>query len=215
MPPDWLRTFAFVYVVLSLLSSLYVGIDIFLIGHRQKMLVMDIVWPLTVLYFGPVGLIFYFTIARRPKDQRRDWQFVFDGASHCGAGCALGDFIGDWLVFLIGFTLLGSELLGKYLFAFVLAFLFGIAFQYFSIAPMRGLGLWDGLKAAVKVDTLSITAYQVGMFGWMAFRTWLYPALQPTDWSYWFMMQIAMVLGFLTTYPVNAWLIRRGTKERM
>jgi hypothetical protein len=29
------------------------------------------------------------------------------------------------------------------------------------------------------------------------------------------MMQIAMIAGFLTSYPVNWWLIRRGSKERM
>ena len=49
----------------------------------------------------------------------------------------------------------------------------------------------------------------------MGFRAWRFPALEPTSWSYWLMMQIAMLLGFATTYPVNWWLIRRGTKERM
>lgn len=29
---------------------------------------------------------------------------------------------------------------------------------------------------------------------------WLDPDLQPTQWTYWFMMQIAMVLGFATTF---------------
>ncbi len=31
--------------------------------------------------------------------------------------------------------------------------------------------------------------------------------------EFWFMMQIAMVCGFLTAYPVNCWLIRTGIKE--
>jgi hypothetical protein len=50
----------------------------------------------------------------------------------------------------------------------VLALGFGISFQYFTIAPMRGLGFRDGIKAAFKADTLSLTAWQVGMYGWMA-----------------------------------------------
>lgn len=29
------------------------------------------------------------------------------------------------------------------------------------------------------------------------------------------MMQIAMMCGFLTAYPVNWWLIKTGIKERM
>ena len=31
----------------------------------------------------------------------------------------------------------------------------------------------------------------------------------------WFMMQIAMVCGFPTSYPVNWWLITSGIKEKM
>ena len=32
---------------------------------------------------------------------------------------------------------------------------------------------------------------------------------------YWFLMQIGMILGFFTAYPVNVWLIKRGIKEAM
>ena len=53
------------------------------------------------------------------------------------------------------------------------------------------------------------------MFSWMMVRAMLYPDLKPTAWTYWFMMQIAMIAGFLTIYPVNWWLIRRGIKERI
>ncbi len=33
--------------------------------------------------------------------------------------------------------------------------------------------------------------------------------------EFWFMMQIAMMFGFLTSYAVNWWLIQKGLKERM
>ncbi|HWX48987.1 MAG TPA: DUF4396 domain-containing protein [Roseomonas sp.] len=211
MPPAWLETLAFYYCLLSIFSALSVVFDILILGHRQKMWIMEVVWPLTILYWGPLGLPFYWAIGRKPKSQKSMAEFAFGGTSHCGAGCALGDFLGDWLVF----ALFGSALLGKYLFAFVLAYLFGIAFQYFSLAPMRGLGLWEGIRAAIKVDTLSLLAYEVGMFAWMGFHHWIFPASSPTQWAYWFMMQIAMVLGFATSFPVNWWLVSRGTKERM
>jgi len=87
--------------------------------------------------------------------------------------------------------------------AFVLAYLFGIGFQYVSVAPMRGLGPREGIVAAIKIDTLSLVAYEVGMFGVMGLRTWLYPGVVPTSWTYWFLMQIAMIAGFATTFPVN------------
>jgi hypothetical protein len=223
MPPAWLHTLSVIYVPLSIVAALLVLADIYLLGRRQHMGVMEAVWPLTMLYWGPVGLIWYAWFGRGGGQHDHHhghgrtpmWQSTFKGATHCGAGCALGDFLGEWLAFAVGFTLFGGELGGAILCGFVLAYLFGIVFQYASVAPMQGLGLRDGVVAAVKIDTLSLLAYEVGMFVVMGLRAWIYPALHPTDWSYWFIMQVAMVVGFLTTYPVNWWLIRAGIKEAM
>ncbi|MCY0386678.1 DUF4396 domain-containing protein [Robbsia sp. Bb-Pol-6] len=196
------------------------------------MKIMEAVWPLTMLYWGPVGIAAYLWFGRAERSGQHDhrggsmamnghgkekpmWQATFVGASHCGAGCAVGDFIGDWFAFGLGMTVFGSLLGGTYLCAFVLAYLFGVLFQYFSVAPMQGLNVRDGIIAAIKIDTLSLLAYEVGMFAWMGFRAWRFPDMVPTQWSYWFMMQIAMMIGFATTYPLNWWLIKRGIKEKM
>ena len=42
-----------------------------------------------------------------------------------------------------------------------------------------------------------------------------HPHLRPTQAGYWFMMQIGMILGFFTSYPMNRWLIKAGWKEAM
>ena len=223
MPPFWLSIVAKAHIFLSLIAAGWVAVDIFVVGRRQKMKIMEAVWPLTMLYFGPMGAIFYCWFGRTPSKSRNEgvvrkksmWQATFTGATHCGAGCALGDFLGDWLAFLLGFTIFGSDLASKIVLGFAFAYALGILFQYFSVAPMRGLGIREGIFAAIKIDTLSLTAYEIGMFAWMAYRATVYPDLKPTNWSYWLMMQIAMIVGFITTYPVNWWLIRRGIKERM
>lgn len=104
---------------------------------------------------------------------------------------------------------------------YIFAFAFGIIFQYFTIAPMRGLGFRQGIVAALKADTLSLTAWQIGMYGFMAvanfiiFRRLLGLRLRTDTVEFWFMMQIAMMFGFITAYPVNWRLIRRGVKEAM
>jgi Domain of unknown function (DUF4396) len=100
---------------------------------------------------------------------------------------------------------------------YILALLFGIFFQYFTIAPMRNLSLGEGLVAASKADFLSLTAWQVGMYGWMAIATFLIIGheISKTSPVFWFMMQIAMLAGFLTSYPVNWWLLRAAIKEKM
>ena len=59
------------------------------------------------------------------------------------------------------------------------------------------------------------------MYGFMAFAYfYLFRALIGAPLStnmveFWFMMQIAMIFGFATSYPVNWWLIRAGIKEKM
>jgi hypothetical protein len=86
---------------------------------------------------------------------------------------------------------------------------------------MRGLSLRAGMIAALKADTLSLAAWQVGMYGFMALAQFLYfrPLLgKPVELAtpeFWLTMQIGMLAGFLTSYPVNWWLIKSGIKERM
>ena len=65
---------------------------------------------------------------------------------------------------------------------------------------------------------MSVTAFEVGLFGWMAVTYFVLFATQPPDAStvvFWFMMQIGMLLGFATSYPANWLLIRWGIKSRM
>jgi hypothetical protein len=67
-----------------------------------------------------------------------------------------------------GLALFGAVFRTHLLINFVLAWGFGVVFQYFTIAPMRGLGVGEGLIAAVSADTISILAFQAGMSAWMA-----------------------------------------------
>lgn len=110
-----------------------------------------------------------------------------------------------------------DHIFARWIVDYIFAYAFGIVFQYFTIVPMRGLSLSRGLLAAIKPDTLSLTAWQFGMYGFMAishfviFRIGFGTKLAPVAPEFWFMMQIAMICRFLTTYPFNWWLI----KERM
>ena len=72
------------------------------------------------------------------------------------------------------------------------------------IKPMRELSVGDGLKQAVKADTLSLSAWQIGMYGWMALPSFVIfgHELPKGDPTFWF-MQIAMFAGFAVSYPVQ------------
>lgn len=220
MAPALLTAIAIIHLILSGASALIVVGDI-LAGHRQKMAVMNFVWPITALWSGPLGLAAYWLIGRQVtkggEKRQPFWQSVLIGDAHCGAGCTVGDVAGEWLVYVAVITIAGSVLWANYLFDFVLAYVVGIFFQYYSIAPMRGLSGWEGIKAAVKADTVSLVAFEIGMFGWMAFasKVLFHPKLEPMQPAYWYMMQVAMLVGFLTAYPANWWLLRKKLKEPM
>ena len=101
---------------------------------------------------------------------------------------------------------------------YALALVIGIGFQYAAIREMEPVGVREALGRAAKADALSLTAWQIGMYGWMALVHFAFFADHPlprTSWTFWFMMQIAMGWGFAFSYPVNAWLIRHGIKKGM
>jgi putative flippase GtrA len=150
-------------------------------------------------------------------------QKAFTGSTHCATGCTLGDVIAEWWIFFGALSIFGLTLYASFLIDFIFAYILGIVFQYFSIVPMRKmmegkkLSKKDGLKEAIKADTLSLTAYEVGLFFWMGLTqlVFFHPRLEATEPTFWFMMQIGMALGLLTTYPVNMWLVKKGIKHGM
>ena len=244
MVPQWLHLLAIVSLALGAICAVWIAIDE--MRHPQHMWIMNLVWPITALYASVLGVAFYFSygrLATHAKAKRAEQRgepppskkltpfpvMVAKGALHCGSGCTLGDIIAEWLAFAfpviaiwLGYqTLFSEKMFAVWVLDYIFAFVLGIAFQYFTIAPMRNVSVGEGLMAAVKADTLSLTAWQIGMYGFMAiaqfylFRTLLGLRLEVNSFEFWFMMQIAMLAGFITAYPVNWWLMRRGIKEEM
>lgn len=230
MPPLWLIVLSWVSLGTAFACAAWIGDDILRRGYRQPMRVMEVVWPVTALYFGPVAVWGYRRFGRpvsprwlrengreNPPDEP-GWAGVAVGVSHCGAGCTLGDIIAEFVLFGIGATIAGQALFAMFIGDYVAAVVLGIVFQYFAIAPMRGLGIGKGLVEAAKADILSLTAFEIGLFGWMALMSYVFfpePHLHPDSPAYWFLMQIGMVVGFFTAWPANVWLIRRGVKGAM
>ncbi|MGN6625416.1 MAG: DUF4396 domain-containing protein [Tepidisphaeraceae bacterium] len=238
--PEWLIVVAWISLGIGILSSPVVLVDLFT-GHPQHMAIMNVVWVITPLYAGPLALWAYFKYGRLsshpammraksqgeppPSESKPDAAAYALAATHCGAGCTLGDLIAEWGIFAFpgilayfGYrTLWNVPIFSAWIIDFIVAFLLGIVFQYFTIVPMQNLSPGKGILAAVKADTLSLTAWQVGMYGWMAIATFaIFGHEIPKDSPvFWFMMQIAMLLGFATAYPVNVWLVKRGIKEKM
>jgi hypothetical protein len=241
--PLWFHWLSIASLGVALVCAAAIALDE--MRRPQHMAIMNLVWPLTAL-FGSVAAFWGYRrygllsthqameVAKHRKDvpARERQPFAASvglATSHCGSGCTLGDLIAESLALIFPsiavwfgwHTLFAEKMFAVWVLDFILAFGFGIAFQYFTIAPMQGLGLRDGLIAAIKADTLSLTAWQVGMYGMMALaQLWLFRrifgvAVDASMPEFWFAMQLAMIAGFVTAYPVNWWLVRAGIKEKM
>jgi len=224
---------ATVWLVLSVVVCVAMAIDCR--ARPQHMAVMAVTWPLTALYFGPVAWFPYAWLGRAmPASHHHDhhhhnhhhdadqphglamWRATFVGTTHCGGGCALGDLVGEGLAGVFHPTLGSSALLASLLIDLLVAYGFGLAFQYASIRPMNpGMSRHAAVMAAIKADTASILAFEVGMFAVMILRADVAPALGPGDALFWLWMQGAMIAGFATAFPANWALVRAGLKEAM
>ena len=221
----WLNVLGIASIAIVFACAAVLWVDV--VRRPQPMAIMNVVWPITALYLGPIAIWWYWTLARPrsvevPMGKRRGmsalpfWKSIIVEATHCGAGCTLGDVVAEFVLFFTGATIAGSGLLAEYAGDYALAFIFGVAFQYFAIAPMRGLSLLPGIATAIQADTISLTAFEVGLFAWMYVMTQLpIHGLTPLQPAYWFLMQIGMIIGYSTSYPANWFLVRIGIKQPM
>ena len=233
--PAWLHTLAIISLAIGAVCAITIALDE--MRRPQKMWIMNLVWPLTALFGSVLWTAGYYVWGRAmPEGQDKDDDakppfpvMVAKGASHCGAGCTLGDIIAEWAAFALPtiaawfgwHSLFAEKTFAVWIPDFILAFGIGIVFQYFTIAPMRNLGVGEGIVAAVKADIASISAWQIGMYGLMAiiqfgwYRNAFGGIAEVNSPEFWFAMQLSMLAGFCTSYPVNWLLIRAGLKEKM
>lgn len=135
-------------------------------GHRQRMPVMEAVWPVTGLYFGPPTVWAYNRfgrpqtsrwLAEHNREEAPDkpgWASTAVGVSHCGAGCTLGDIVAEFVVFAVAATIAGEALYPEYIGDYLAAVSLG-SYSSTSRSPAtRGSGVGKGLIEAVKVDIL-------------------------------------------------------------
>jgi hypothetical protein len=245
--PAWLHGLAIASLVAGLACAALIAADE--ARRPQSMWIMDLVWPLCALFGSVLWLGLYWRWGRGPPRGSGMAGMPMGGmameaapmntasmavssakaASHCGAGCALGDMLAEGLAFAVpGLAvafgwgwLFTDRMFAVWGLDLVLAFEFGIAFQYFTLDPARTPSVARRIVRALQSDAATIAAWQVGMYGFMAFAQlgWLTPLYgRPAPVNspeFWLVMQLAMLCGFVTSYPVNWLLVRLGIKEAM
>ena len=226
VPVSLLYALAVFSLLLALVCACVITVDV--IRRPFAMIIMNVVWPVSALFGSVLVLAFYMRYARQEGETPKTVSIV-KSCLHCGSGCVLGDLLAEGVVglfptltILTGWRwLFADKIYAAWVLDSLLALTFGITFQYFAIAPMRQLGVREGLKEAMKADIASLAAWQLGMFGVMGTAQFVvFPVMMGhrasfTTPLFWWTMQLAMLGGLLTSLPVNAWLIHAKIKERM
>ncbi len=218
--PGWVDPIATVFVALAVVTAVLVAYDIYGRGYRQWVRSMEAVWTLSALWLGPFALPLY---ARTGRPRSDKWQAenptgadlsltaaAASGGLPGGAASLIGHVVAIPLVLAAGWTLFGVDMFAMIAVIAVLAIAMLFAFEY-STAARRDVG-GKTVGAALLAATVTVLAFDLGMGGWMLVLHYneLLPAL--TSVSFLFLMQIGILLGFLTGYPAVAMLLKRGTK---
>ncbi len=221
--PGWLTPVSWAFVGIALLSAAIIAFDILGRGHRQRNTAMNLVWPATALYFGPLAVWAYLRFGR-PRSEK--WQAehgappekhvstaALTGGTPGGVASLVGHVIGVPLIVLSGLTIAGLDLWAMIAAVAVIATAFLFVYEFFfSTVPARRLSGGQGVAVAALIAFATVLAFDIGMGGWMLFLHfgWVMPSV--TDVTFLFLMQVGLILGFLTGYPMVRFLVARGVK---
>ena len=220
--PGWLTPVSWIFVALGIISAALVLYDIFGKGHRQPNAAMNVVWPISALYLGPFGVWAYNrwgkTRSNGPEGRRAQPEKDLNGRTVAGstpggAAATVGHFIGVPLVVASGLTIAGTNLWVLIIVIALLAIGLLFVFEYFFVST-ADLHNPTGKRVGIALLTAVVTvlAFDIGMGGWMLAMHFGNFMPAPTDISFFFLMQIGLVLGSLTAFPAVRSLIQRRNK---
>lgn len=179
--------------------------------------VMKLAWVLVILYTGPIGLFVYLLSCRQPLPGSHDafiaphWKQTIGSMAHCLAGDATGIIISAVIVYHFMLPN-GIDLIIEYLSAFVVGLLI---FQALFMKSMFG-SYWVAVRKTFFAETVSMNMVMFGMIPTMVILMHVVPeGDNPWNPAFWGVMSVATLIGGVTAYPINSWLVGKGYKHGM
>jgi len=216
--PDWLTPVAWTYITLSLLSAAYIAFDIYLLRRRHLGVATELVWITSALYLGPFGVAVYLRRGRANPTSTTVTAGIAGKAEGTavavlpgGGASAVAHLIAVPLVVAVGWTIAGLAMWPMILVIAVLAIvMLAIYERLASRAPRTGRTRAISVGSALAAALITVAAFDIGMVGWMLLLH-LNDLMPPvSDSTFWFLMQMGVILGLLTGYPAVSWLLRRN-----
>lgn len=203
------------WFALAAAALLFVTIDI---RTTPESPVLKWGFVLVTAYTGVIGAFLYVLGCREPLPGLHEryvaarWRQALGSTMHCVAGDGAGILAGAVLASVLDLSDLAEVIL-----EYVLGFAFGWAiFQALFMRDMAGGSYRLSLARTFVPELLSMNLLMAGMIPtMMILRTRIPPAAEPTTPSFWFVMSIALLVGFITAYPMNWWLVTYHLKHGM
>jgi len=201
--------FVAVWLFLAGLSALYVGLDQF--RNNPEPAVMKWGFVLVTLYMGPLGLLLYVIADKEPKPGTHEdftrplWKQGIGSAIHCVAGDATGIILAAVVTASLGLPM-WLDLIVEYLAGFG----FGLfIFQSLFMMSMMGGTYLENLKRSFLPEFISMNFMMAGMAPVMTFLMMGRDmrAMDPTEFLFWGVMSLGVIVGFVVAYPANVWMV--------
>jgi len=216
--PDWLTPVAWTYITLSLLSAAFIAFDIYLLRRRHLSVAQELVWITSALYLGPFAVAIYLRQGRAKPTSTTVTAGIAGEAEGTavavlpgGGASAVAHLVAVPLVVAVGWTIAGLAMWPMIL--VIAVFAVGMLVIYERVAsrgPRTGRTHGISIGSAIAAAVITVAAFDIGMVGWMLLLHFndLMPPV--TDSTFWFLMQMGVIIGLLTGYPAVSWLLRRN-----
>lgn len=207
--------FLAVWFVLAALSTAYVAWDQF--RNNPEPVVMKWGFILVTLYMGPLGLLIYVLADKEPRPGEHEaftkplWKQGVGSTIHCVAGDATGIILAAAITAALGLPM-WIDLIVEY----VAGFAFGLfIFQSLFMKSMMGGTYWENVRKSFMPEFISMNFMMAGMAPVMSFLMMGSDmrAMEPTELLFWGVMSFGVIVGFITAYPSNVWMVARGLKH--
>ena len=204
------------WFLLTAASLLFVAVDI---RATPESPVLKWGFVLLTAYTGVVGAFLYVLGCREPLPGLHEryvaarWRQALGSTMHCVAGDGIGILAGAVLSGAFGISGLAEVAL-----EYILGFAFGwTIFQALFMRDMAGGSYRRSLTGTFMAELLSMNLLMAGMVPTvMVLRRCVGPAAaDPLTPSFWFVMSMGLLVGFIVAYPMNWWLVANHLKHGM
>jgi hypothetical protein len=224
--PDWLSPVAWTYITLALIATAIIAVDVYLGRRRHVSIASELVWVTSGLYLGPFAIPVYLKFGRThaasnstttaAATKRATATAHSDAALAVlpgGGASAVAHLIAVPIVAAIGWTIAGLAMWPMIIVIAILATVMLAVYERHAasnadVATGRGRGLTLG--AAFFAALVTVAAFDVGMVGWMLLLHFNSAMPPVSDATFWFLMQLGVVVGLVTGYPAVKWLLNRS-----